>query len=359
MRASVDAAGNLRGVHPGASPGSPRVFIGSHLDTVPDAGAFDGVLGVVTAITLVELLAPRRLPFSIEVIGFSEEEGVRFGVPFIGSRAFAGTLDDATLMRRDAGGISVLEAIRQFGLDPGRLPEARFAARPLAYLEFHIEQGPVLEDAGVSLGVVQAIAGQSRAEVIFQGRAAHAGTTPMTTRRDALTGAAEWVASVETTARATPGLVATVGRVAVSPGTANVIPGECGLTVDVRHAEDTIRRDALSRLDAAARAIADRRGLTLEWRPYLEQPATPMTPAMVSILERAAASAGSPALTMTSGAGHDAMILAPHMPVGMLFLRSPGGISHHPDETVREEDVTLALATGLNALELLAGTVDG
>jgi len=358
MRTSIDAAGNLRGVYPGAAPGSPRLFIGSHLDTVPGAGAFDGVLGVVMAITLVELVAPRRLPFSIEVIGFSEEEGVRFGIPFIGSRAFAGTLDEATLMRRDASGVSVLEAIRQFGLDPARLPEARFAARPLGYLEFHIEQGPVLEDADVSLGVVQAIAGQSRAEVVFRGLAAHAGTTPMTMRRDALTGAAEWVTSVETTARGTPGLVATVGRVALLPGAANVIPGECELTVDVRHAEDAIRLDAISRLDAAARAIADRRGLTLEWRSYLEQPATCMTPAIISILARAAAGAGAPALTMTSGAGHDAMILAPHMPVGMLFLRSPGGISHHPDETVREADVSLALATGMKALDLLAETVD-
>lgn len=358
MRTSIDAAGNLRGVYPGTSPGSPRVFIGSHLDTVPGAGAFDGVLGVVLAVALVHLVAPRRLPFSIEVLGFSEEEGVRFGVPFIGSRAFAGTLDDATLMRRDAGGHAVLDAIRLFGLDPVRLPEARFAASAVAFLEFHIEQGPVLDDADMSLGVVQAIVGQSRAEVIFRGQAAHAGTTPMAKRRDALTGASEWVASVESTASGIPGLVATIGRVTVSPGAANVIPAECVLTLDVRHADDLIRRDAVSRFEAAARIIADHRGLTLEWRPFLDQAATCMSPAMVSTLERAAAAAGTTALPMTSGAGHDAMIVAPHMPAGMLFVRSPGGISHHPDETVREEDVTLALTTGLNALDLLAATID-
>lgn len=359
MRTSIDAAGNLRGVYPGTSPGSPRLFIGSHLDTVPGAGAFDGVLGVVLAVALVHLVAPRRLPFSIEVIGFSEEEGVRFGAPFIGSRAFAGTLDDATLTMRDTSGHTVLEAIQSFGLDPLRLPEARFAASAVAFLEFHIEQGPVLEEADASLGVVQAIVGQSRAEVVFRGQAAHAGTTPMPTRRDALTGAVEWMAGVETAARSTPGLVATVGRVAVSPGAANVVPGECMMTLDVRHAEDSIRLDAVSRFHSAARAIADRRGLTLEWRPYLDQPATCMSPAMISTLERAASAAGTTALRMSSGAGHDAMIVAPHMPTGMLFLRSPGGISHHQDETVREEDVALALATGLNALELLAATVDG
>ena len=163
---------------------------------------------------------------------------------------------------------------------------------------------------------------------------------------------------VEATARDTHGLVATVGRASVSPGASNVVPGECLLTVDVRHAEDSIRQQAVSRLDAAARAIADRRGLTLEWRTYLDQTATRMTPAIVDALQQAAAAAGVTAPAMTSGAGHDAMVIAPHMPVGMLFLRSPGGISHHPDETVREEDVTLALATGLKALELLAETVD-
>jgi len=359
MQTTIDAAGNLRGVYPGASGISRRLYLGSHLDSVPGAGAFDGVLGVVMAIALVHLVAPHRLPFGIEVIGFSEEEGVRFSMPFIGSRAFAGTLDEATLTARDSTGISVREAISGFGLDPARLGEARFAASPLGYLEFHIEQGPVLEDNDLAVGIVQAIAGQSRAEVAFRGRAAHAGTTPMTMRHDALAGAAEWIGNVEAMALGTAGLVATVGRATVSPGAANVIPGECALTVDVRHANDPIRHDALERLKTVAQAIAARRALTIEWRPYLDQPATCMTPSFVSILERAASAAGATAPLMTSGAGHDAVVVAPHMPVGMLFVRSPGGISHHPDETVREEDVAVALSTGLNALELLAGTVDG
>jgi allantoate deiminase len=359
MHTTVDAAGNLRGIYPGASGSSGALYLGSHLDTVPGAGAFDGVLGVVMAIALVHLVAPRRLPFDIDVIGFSEEEGVRFGIPFIGSRAFAGTLDDVALTARDSGGTSVREAICRFGLDPARLSEARFAASPLGYLEFHIEQGPVLDSHDLPVGIVQTIAGQSRAEVSFRGRAAHAGTTPMTMRHDALAGAAEWIGTVEIVALGTAGLVATVGRATVAPGAANVIPGECVLTVDVRHADDAIRRDAFERLNTAAQAIAARRELTIEWRQYLDQPATCMTPSLVSILERAVSAAGATAPLMTSGAGHDAMIVASHMPAGMLFVRSPGGISHHPDETVREEDVAVALATGLNALELLAGTVDG
>ncbi len=216
MTVRVDAAGNLRGVYPAATTPAPRLLLGSHVDTVPDAGAFDGVLGVVLAIALVDALGGRRLPFSIEVAAFSEEEGVRFGVPFIGSRALAGTLDADLLARRDAAGITVEQAIRAFGLDPAQLAEAKLDPSTFAYIEFHIEQGPVLESLDLPLAVVTAIAGQSRLAVTFRGQANHAGTTPMHLRRDALAAASRWISVVERHARATAGLVATVGTIQVA-----------------------------------------------------------------------------------------------------------------------------------------------
>ena len=197
MTARVDAAGNLRGVLPAASTTTKRLFIGSHLDTVPHAGAFDGILGVVMGIALVELLGARRLPYAIEVVGFSEEEGVRFGVPFIGSRGLAGTLSTDVLGRRDANGRTVADAIQAYGLDPTRVEDAQAGADALGYLEFHIEQGPVLDHLALPLAIVSTIAGQSRVTVVFTGVANHAGTTPMNARRDALAGAAEWIAGVE------------------------------------------------------------------------------------------------------------------------------------------------------------------
>src|SRR5436305_603546 len=199
--------GNLRGFYPARTPGAPRVILGSHLDTVPHAGAFDGILGVVMGIAIVDALAPLRMSFGIEVVGFSEEEGVRFGVPFIGSRALAGTVDETLLALRDSQGLSVADAIRSFGLDPARLPEARLADNALGYLEFHIEQGPVLESLNYPLGVVQGIVGQSRFNVTFTGKAGHAGTTPMKLRHDELAGAAEWIALVENMAKGFTGLI--------------------------------------------------------------------------------------------------------------------------------------------------------
>jgi allantoate deiminase len=356
MTVTLDAAGNLHGVHPAIEPDAPRLLIGSHVDTVPDAGAYDGVLGVVLAIALVRALSGRRPPFAIEVVAFSEEEGVRFGVPFIGSRALTGTLDDALLARTDAQGISVAQAIRDFGLAPARLPDAAVQGHPLAYLEFHIEQGPVLDSLHLPLGVVTAIVGQTRCEVTFTGEANHAGTTPMHLRRDALAAAARWSAFVERTARATPGAVATVGALQVHPGAANVIAGEAKATLDVRHSDDASRRALTSRLRCAAEKIAASRNVTVVWRPQLDQPAVACDPALTAHLERAVESSANPVHRMTSGAGHDAMILAAIVPVAMLFLRSPGGISHHPAESVHAADVDAALAAGLLFLDELEHT---
>jgi allantoate deiminase len=342
----VDHSGNLRGVYPSNRPGAPRLFIGSHLDTVPRAGAFDGILGVVLGVALIERLGGRRLPFAIEVIGFSEEEGVRFGVPFIGSRAFIGDIDDQLLT-------TIADAVAAFGLDPQRINEARAGDDALGYLEFHIEQGPVLENLGLPLGIVETISGQRRLDVLFEGQANHAGTTPMNLRHDALAGASEWIGTVEREARAVPGAVATVGRVNVSPGAGNVIPGSVATSLDVRHATDAVRRGLVTRLLHCAEQIAASRCLKVSWEQRLDQAAVAMDSVLVQLLERAVAITGRPIHRMPSGAGHDAMIVARRMPAAMLFLRSPGGISHHPDESVLAEDVDAALEVGMRFLEEL------
>jgi allantoate deiminase len=321
MQVRVDAAGNLRGLH--GDPRAPRLLIGSHLDTVPNAGAFDGILGVVMGVAMVEA----RPRMAVEVVGFSEEEGVRFGLPFIGSRALVGSLD---LAAADPG---IAEAIREFGLDPAGLADARLAPETVGYLEFHIEQGPVLESLDLPLGVVDAIAGQSRFTLTFEGKANHAGTTPMALRNDALVAAARWICEVERYAAETPGLVATVGSVKVEPNAVNVIPGRVRASLDVRHGLDAVRQEAVRALLAGAGG---------SYEQHLDQPAVRMDAGLTAVL--AAAVPG--ARMVTSGAGHDAMILAPYVPSAMLFLRSPGGISHHPDETVLVGDVEAAIAAG-------------
>jgi allantoate deiminase len=351
METRVDAAGNLRGTYKGSNAAAGRWLIGSHLDTVRDAGPFDGVLGVVLAIAIVERLNGRRLPCAIDVIGFSEEEGVRFGLPFIGSRAVAGVLDDDALERRDSAGVSVREAIVAFGLNPDRLQDARVDGDVRGYFELHLEQGPVLESLQLPLGIVSTINGQSRLALTFTGLAAHAGTTPMDLRRDALAGAAEWLGRVEQRAGAQTGLVATVGAVDVWPGAGNVVPGRCVATLDVRHADDRVRDAGGAAYLDAAREIADRRRLTLdvEWR--LQQPSVPMDASLRARLEAAVTRSGYPVHVMPSGAGHDAMVMAGRCPAAMLFVRTPGGISHHPDETVLEPDVEAAINAGTAFIE--------
>ena len=358
MNVRIDAAGNLRGVYSASSSSSEatarRFFMGSHLDTVPHAGAFDGVLGVVLAVALVDLLGGRRFPLTIEVVGFSDEEGTRFGVPFIGSRALVGAVDDELLERRDAGNRRVSDVIRDYGLDPTRIADARASDDAMGYLEFHIEQGPVLDDLGLPLGIVDVIAGQTRCDVVFVGTAGHAGTTPMAARRDALAGAAEWIGVVEREAQTTPGLVATVGHIEAQPGATNVIAGRCRTTLDIRHAVDDVRGAATARLLGCAREIASRRGLEIISEPQLDQAAVAMDAGMVATLAHAVSRTGHPVHRMPCGGGHDAMIVARRMPAAMLLLRSPGGISHHPDESVVEEDVAAALWAGLECLEEFA-----
>lgn len=358
MSVRLDAAGNIRGVYAGTGERGSRLLIGSHLDTVPNAGAFDGILGVVLGVAAVEELRGERLPFAIEVIGFSEEEGVRFSRPFLGSMALTGRLDEQILELRDGDGVSVREALGGFGLEPSGLGAAVADADAMGFLEVHIEQGPVLESAGRGLGVVEAIAGQTRLLMTFTGRSNHAGTTLMALRQDPVGAAAEWMVEVEARARRTPGLVATVGRLEARPGAANVIAGEVTASLDVRHAEDEVRAEAVGSLMDFARGAGSRRGVAVTAVTTMEQAAVPMSPGMVEALERAAARAGYAAERMTSGAGHDAMVLAERMPAAMLFVRSPGGVSHHPEERVLVEDVEAAIETLMEFLTSLrdAGT---
>ena len=351
---SLDAAGNLRGYYPSAQSTGPRLLLGSHLDTVPNAGAYDGVLGVVLAVALLEALEGRRLPFGIEVIGFSEEEGVRFGTPFIGSRAVVGRLDAELLGCRDKNGVSVEEAIEEFGLKPVEIPRAALRGDCLGYIEFHIEQGPVLDNLGRPLAAVDAIVGQNRLEFTFSGHANHAGTTPMHLRKDALAGAAEWVVAVESFAERIPGLVATVGLIDAKPGATNVIAGVARATLDLRHTSDSARGQALEELTRTAGNIAARRGLSLTRRTLSAQRAVPMDRFLVDQVGQAIRKAGCEPYRMASGAGHDAMILAEKVPAAMIFLRTPGGISHDPAESVYPEDISSALGCGMHLLEQLA-----
>jgi len=355
-RVRIDAAGNLRALWPTDGEDQPRVLIGSHLDTVPNAGPYDGVLGVVLAVALIEALRGQTLPYAIEIVGFSEEEGVRFGTPFIGSRALVGRLDDALLALQDADGISVRAAIETFGLDPAEIAQATLRNNVCGYLEFHIEQGPVLEKLGRPLAVVEAIAGQSRLSITFVGRANHAGTTPMDLRFDAVAGAAEWITLVERTAKVIPGLVATVGSVETKPGAVNVIAGEARLTLDVRHCDDEIRTRAVRDLMQQAEQIAQGRGLSVRYKTNLDQRAVFMDPTLSLEIEGAIRKAGCEPHRMVSGAGHDTMILAEKVPAGMVFLRTPGGISHDPAESVLLEDVAKAIACGFHLLEQLASS---
>jgi allantoate deiminase len=331
LNVSIDAVGNIRGVR---GPVDGRLIIGSHLDTVPNAGAYDGILGVVLAIALArETTAP------LAVVGFSEEEGVRFGVPFIGSRALVGNAEP--LLKADE---RIGEAIRGYGLDPEQVPEARLPGA--AYFEIHIEQGPVLEYLGLSIGVVEAIAGQSRCTVTFTGAANHAGTTPMKLRRDALACAAEWILAVKQRGHEVHGLVATVGRCEVEPGVGNVVPGRVTASLDVRHQDDAVRRAAVRRILRSAEQICARHAVEVECVESLDVAATRMDPSLVDRLVQAGA-----AHRMISGAGHDAMVMAQAMPAAMLFLRSPRGISHHPDESVLIGDVEAALECGKRFVE--------
>jgi allantoate deiminase len=333
------------------------LLIGSHLDTVPDAGKYDGILGVLLGIAAVESLAGRRLPFGIDVVAFSEEEGIRYRAPFLGSRAICGQFDRGLLSRTDALGVSMAQAFRSFGLDPDRVAEAAYSpGRIGGYLEIHIEQGPVLETRGAAVGVVQAISGQSRLSALFRGRAGHAGTLPMQGRRDALAAAAELVLEVERFAREVPGLRATVGTLSVEPGAVNVVPGAVRLCLDVRHSDDEARTSAVAEIRARALRLATGRSIEFSIVEEEHHRAVPADPRLSRLLASAVVDSGQPLHELESGAGHDAGVMAAAAPWAMLFVRSPGGVSHCPEEQVFPEDVRVALEVVERFLEILAGS---
>jgi allantoate deiminase len=344
MTVGRDAIGNVVGRLDG--DGSGTLLMGSHLDSVRDAGRYDGPLGVLVAIACAQRLRDegRALPFALEVFAFADEEGVRYGTAYLGSGVVAGRFDPAVLQRRDADGIAMADAIAAFGGDPTALPAARRdPAGLLGYVEVHIEQGPVLEAQDVAVGVVDAISGQTRAAVTFAGAAGHAGTVPMALRRDALAAGAEWILAVEALARGTDGLVATVGEARVEPGAGNVIPGRVALSLDVRHAHDGAREAAVAALRERAAAIAAARGLAVEWEVVQATAAVACSPPLADALAAAARACGHRELRLTSGAGHDAAVMAALTPVAMLFVRCARGISHNPAESVALADVAAAI----------------
>ena len=345
----VDAAGNLVGRREGDRPGLPCLMLGSHLDSVRNAGRYDGMLGVLTAIECVEALGDRPLPFAIEVVGFGDEEGVRFQATMLGSRAIAGTFDPALLDLQDAAGVSLRAALAAFGLDPAAIGSAaRRREDVLAYVEYHIEQGPVLEAEGLPVGVVTAINGQQRFRVQIDGMAGHSGTVPMRLRQDALAAAAECVLAAERIATGVPDAVATVGQLAPSPGATNVIAGRAVFSLDVRSPRDADRTAVAAAILAECRAIAARRRVTIDIVQTHELASCGCAGWLQAQLSAAIAADGHRVVALPSGAGHDAMAMVALTDVAMLFLRCRDGISHHPAESITAEDA----ATGARVLQV-------
>ncbi len=358
LRAEIDAAGNVVGRSHPASAGQPTLLLGSHIDTVRQAGRYDGAFGVLAAVAALAELRGRgvALPFAVEVIAFGDEEGVRFPATMTGSRAVAGCFDPAALGMADADGVSLHDALVQFGCDPSQLPSLSRAGRPLlGYIEAHIEQGPVLEAEGLPLGIVTAIAGATRLRATVSGTAGHAGTVPMSMRRDALVAASGMVMAVEHVASSRRGLVATVGEMLVRPGAPNSIPGEVAFTVDVRAADDAVRLGGVAGIQDALRRVASERGVALRCRTAHDAPAVACAPHLQAALQTAIGSVGVPPLRLPSGAGHDAMMMARLCPVGMVFTRCWRGISHHPSEAIRAADAGLTVSALCACLEACSG----
>jgi allantoate deiminase len=354
MSVHVDTIGNVCGRYEGAAANAPALLLGSHLDTVRDAGKYDGMLGVVSAIECVAALASqgKRLPFAIEVIGFADEEGVRFGSTLIGSRAVAGTFKPETLNATDTRGVTLREALREYGLDPDHVNDAaRHREEILAFVELHIEQGPVLESLDLPVGVVTAINGATRFQIEIAGVAGHAGTVPMHLRHDALTAAAECVLAIEARARAEADLVATVGKLETLPGAINVIPGKVRFTLDVRAPADAQRRKAASDIAEALHAVCATRAVQLSITVLHENTIAGCAPWLMQQLDSAAAREGIPVHRLPSGAGHDGMAIQALSEIGMLFVRCKAGISHNPAESVTSQDVEAGARVLLGFIE--------
>jgi len=359
LDASIDAVGNVVGRYASAHPGARTLIVGSHYDTVRNAGKYDGRLGILAGLVVLEALvkAGEALPFHVELIAFAEEEGVRFGTAYLGSGAIAGRFDPQWLDRRDETGVTIAEAIRSAGHDPADI--AMLARRDLlGYLEVHIEQGPVLLDSGLPLGVVTAIAGAARYRVTIRGVGGHAGTVPMAARHDAFAAAAELALALEQRCRQTPGVVGTIGQIAVTDGAANVIPGQCELSLDIRADHGGKLDAAIGYVLAKIRQIEVSRGVAIDVRDLHRTPVIPCAPRMQRLLAGSIERVGAAVCHLPSGAGHDAAMFHGVTEIGMLFVRcGNGGVSHSPLEIVAEEDAGLAAAVLLDALKNLHDAV--
>ena len=355
MAAHLDAIGNVCGRYEGEKAGLPCLMLGSHYDSVRDAGKWDGPLGLITAICCVADLHRRgkRLPFAVEVTGFADEEGVRFASTLLGSRAVAGTFDESVLGSRDSAGLTMRDALTKFGLDPNHIgAAARARGELLAYVELHIEQGPVLEGLHLPVGIVTAIAGATRLAASLTGMAGHAGTVPMLLRRDALAGAAECIVEIEQFCRTDQdGLVGTVGYIDARPGATNVIPGMVSFTIDIRAPTDAHRKLAVADIVRRIENIAKRRKLQLQLDVTHENRTVPCAPWLRNQLSDAVAAEGFRAFELPSGAGHDGMAMIDVADVAMLFVRCHGGISHHPDEHVDLADADAGARVLLRLIE--------
>jgi len=354
MQAQLDEIGNCVGRYEGDRPDLPCLMLGSHLDTVRDAGKYDGMLGVVAAIECVHALNERgkRLPFALVIVGFADEEGVRFASTLLGSRAIAGTFDPAVLDKADVKGVSMRDALAQFGLDPTRIARAAYRREAiLAYAELHIEQGPVLEAEGLPVGVVTAINGANRLAIGIHGMAGHAGTVPMNLRQDALAAAAECVLEIERRCGSVAELVGTVGKLETFPGATNVIAGRVEFTIDIRSPRDADRLAAVADVTQALGAICRRRGVTVDIRPMHEGRTAACADWLMRQIGDAIAAEGLPVRTLPSGAGHDGMAIIDVADIGMLFVRCKGGISHNPAEAITQEDAGISARVFLRFIE--------
>jgi len=355
MTAGFDALGNIVGRYEAADPNAPVVMTGSHQDSVRNAGKYDGLFGIITAIACVKDLNDRgkRLPYTLEVVGFGDEEGVRFGATLIGSKAMAGSFEPAWLDKADDKGVTMRQALTAFGGNPDGWPDVdRRGKNVVAYVESHIEQGPVLLNEGLAVGVVTAIAGASRLRVRVTGLAGHAGTVPMGSRQDALTAASEMVLFVEKYCEGKTGLVGTVGKMTVLPGAINVIPQDVEFTIDVRSGDDALRREAVAAFQSGFEDIAKRRKVTVNAAPFYAANAAPCDPALQEAFAQAIAAHGIKVRHLPSGAGHDAMVFPAVAPTAMLFVRcGNNGISHHPDETMTAEDAEIGTSVLLHFFE--------
>jgi allantoate deiminase len=353
MAASYDVLGNVVGICKAGRADAPTVMIGSHLDSVRNAGRYDGLFGILSAIACVQWAKDQGidLPCNLEIVGFGDEEGVRFGVTLIGSKAMAGQFDERWLLATDAQGISMAQALRDFGGDPTAWASVDRRGKLDAYLESHIEQGPVLLREGLPLGVVTAIAGTSRIRVGVTGLAGHAGTVPMMGRQDGLTAASEMVLAIETHCLGNPGLVGTVGVMQVKPGAINVIPQDIHFTIDVRSGDDALRVQAVTDIHNKLQAIAARRNVKLSFEVFYDANGAPCNPGLQKAFANAITALNLPLKHLPSGAGHDAMAFQAVCPQAMLFVRcGNNGISHHPDETMTAADAQLATQALMHVL---------